>query len=138
MRYLHGTSDMGLFYSKISKPELLGYTDAGYLSNSHKAQSQIGYVFTCGGTTVSWRSIKQTMVATSSNHLELLAIHVATKECVWLRSIIQHVRESCGFSPISRTATIVYEDNAHYIAQLRGGYINGDRTKHISPKSFHT
>ena len=35
--YLRGTSDMGLFYSKVPKPELLGYTDAEYLSDSNKA-----------------------------------------------------------------------------------------------------
>ena len=82
LRYLRGTSDIGLFYSKVPKPELLGYTDAGYLSDPYKARSQSGYVFTCGDTTVSWRSVKQTMVATSSNHSELLAIHEASRECM--------------------------------------------------------
>ena len=28
LRYLHGTSDMGLFYSKAMEPQLLGYADA--------------------------------------------------------------------------------------------------------------
>ena len=68
LQYLRGISDMGLYYSKESKSQLIGYADAEYISNSHKAQSQTGYVFTYGGTTISWRSVKQTMVATSSNH----------------------------------------------------------------------
>lgn len=34
--------------------------------------------------------------------------------------------------------TILYEDNAACIAQLKGGYIKGNRTKHISPKLFFT
>ena len=58
LRYLRGTSDMGLFYSKVPKLELLGYTDAGYLSDPHKARSESGYVFTCGNTGISWRSVK--------------------------------------------------------------------------------
>ena len=33
---------------------------------------------------------------------------------------------------------MIYEDNVACIAQLRGGYIKGDRTKHISPKFFYT
>ena len=37
LRYLCGTSDMGLFYSKAMEPQLLGYADAGYLSDPHKA-----------------------------------------------------------------------------------------------------
>ena len=32
----------------------------------------------------------------------------------------------------------MYEDNVACIAQLKGGYIKGDRTKHISPKFFFT
>ena len=31
LRYLSGTSDMGLFYSKAMEPQLLGYVDARYL-----------------------------------------------------------------------------------------------------------
>ena len=32
----------------------------------------------------------------------------------------------------------MYEDNAACIAQLKGGYIKGDWTKHILPKFFFT
>ena len=32
----------------------------------------------------------------------------------------------------------MYEDNAACIAQLKGRYIKGDRTKYISPKFFFT
>ena len=53
LRYLHGTSDMGLFYSKAMEPQLLGYADAGYLSNPHKARSQLRYIFTYGNTAIS-------------------------------------------------------------------------------------
>ena len=68
LRYLCGISDMRLFYSKAMEPQLLGYADAGYLSNPHKARSQTGYIFTYGNTAISWRSVKQTMVVTSSNN----------------------------------------------------------------------
>ena len=33
---------------------------------------------------------------------------------------------------------ILYEDNAAYITQIRGGYIKGDRSKNIAPKFFYT
>ena len=82
---------MGLYYSKESKSQLIGYADAGYLLDPYKTRSQMGYVFTYGGMIISWRSVKQTMVATSSNHSEILAIHEAIRECVWLRSMIQHI-----------------------------------------------
>ena len=91
---------MGLFYSKESKQQLFGYGDTGYFSDPHKVRSQTRYVFNCNGTTISWRSFKQTMVATSSNHSEIIAIHEASCECIWLRSMIQHIQESCGLPSI--------------------------------------
>ena len=129
---------MGLYDSKESKSQLIGYVDAGYLSNPHKARSQTGYVFTYGGTTISWRSVKQTMVATSSNHLEILAIHEASRECVWLRSMIQHIQETCGLPSIRDNATVLHEDSAACIIQIKGGFVKGDKIKHISPKFFYT
>ncbi|KAK2389045.1 putative mitochondrial protein [Trifolium repens] len=138
LRYLRGTTDMGLFYPKVPKLELIGYADAGYLSDPHKGRSQTGYLFTSGDTAISWRSVKQTITATSSNHAELLALHEASRECVWLRSMIQHIQKNCSLSSEKMQTTIIYEDNTACIAQLKEGYIKGDRTKHISPKFFFT
>ena len=75
LRYLCGTTDLGLFYPNGSKPQLVGYADAGYLSDPHKGRSQIGYLFTYGNTAISWRFVKQTISATSSNHAEIIAIY---------------------------------------------------------------
>jgi hypothetical protein len=41
-------------------------------------------------------------------------------------------------SSIEVSPTILYEDNVVCITKIRGGYIKGDRTKHISPKFFYT
>ena len=68
--------------------DLVGHADAGYLSGPHKARSQTGSLFTYGGTAISWQSTKQSIVATSSNHAEIIAIHEASRECVWLRLVI--------------------------------------------------
>ncbi|XP_070028918.1 secreted RxLR effector protein 161-like [Nicotiana sylvestris] len=53
LRYLKGTLDISLFYANKYSADLVGYADAGYLSDSHKPRSQIGYVFTYGGTVIS-------------------------------------------------------------------------------------
>nr|GEX32610.1 reverse transcriptase domain-containing protein [Tanacetum cinerariifolium] len=45
---------------------------------------------------------------------------------------------SCGISSETEVPTVLYEDNAACIAQLKEGYIKGDRTKHILPKFFFT
>ena len=127
-----------LFYSRESKQQLLWYADAGYLSDPHKARSQTGCVFHCNGTAISCRSVKQIMMVTSSNHSEILAIHEANHECIWLRSMIQYIRESCRLSSIKGDPTILFENNVACIAQIKGGYIKEDRIKYISPKFFYT
>ncbi|XP_074374728.1 secreted RxLR effector protein 161-like [Apium graveolens] len=137
-RYLRGTTDLGLFFLKNSRSRLVGYADVGYMSDPHFGRSQTGYLFTYYDTAISWKSTKQTMAATSSNHAELLAIHEASRECIWLRSVIQHIRESCGLSSISDNPTVLFEENSAYVKQLKKGYIKGDRTKHILPKFFYT
>ncbi|XP_059310302.1 uncharacterized protein LOC132061519 [Lycium ferocissimum] len=69
---------------------------------------------------------------------EIIAIHEANRECVWLRSVIYFIRERCGLKCDTKTPTALYEDNVACISQLKGGFIKGDRTKHISPKLFFT
>ena len=58
--------------------KLIGYADTSYLSDLLKGRSQTGYLFTYDNTAISLRSIKQTLVATSSNHSEIIAIHEAS------------------------------------------------------------
>ncbi len=94
-------------------------------------------MFLLHGTAISWKSQKQTLVATSTNHAELIALYEATRECVWLRSLINHVFEGTGFEKLSKLTTI-YEDNASCIHQVQSGFIKGDKTKHIAPKFFFT
>ena len=77
-RYLQGSLDLGLLYTRNQDMTLVGYSDAGYMFDPHNARSQTSYVFLCGGTTISWRSIKQTMVTTSSNHSGIIALYEAT------------------------------------------------------------
>lgn len=66
---------MGLFYSKVSKLELSGYANDGYLLDPRNGISQIDYLFTYDGTTMSWRSMKQSITTILSNHIELLTLH---------------------------------------------------------------
>jgi len=49
------------------------------LSDPHNAKSQTRYVFAYGDTAISQRSQKQTLVATSLNHAEVIVLHEANK-----------------------------------------------------------
>nr|GEZ49944.1 retrovirus-related Pol polyprotein from transposon TNT 1-94 [Tanacetum cinerariifolium] len=76
-----------------------------------------------------------TLVATSSNHVEVIALHEASRECVWLRSMTQLIVTSCGLNK-EKILTIIHEDNAACVALMEEGYIKSDKTKHIPPRYF--
>ena len=57
------------------------------------------------------------------NHLELLSIHEASRECIRLRSMIQYIQKICVLSSIKNNLTILYEDNTACIAQIKYDFI---------------
>ena len=68
---------LGLFYSNEQNFQLVGFAYASYLSDPHKARSQIVYVFTYRETIISWHFTKQTIAVTSSNYAEILTLQEA-------------------------------------------------------------
>jgi hypothetical protein len=66
------------------------------------------------------------------NHSEIVVLYEASRECIWLRRMINHIQQSCGLGAI-KTPTIIYEDNTTCITQMETGYIKSNINQHISP-----
>src|ERR1043165_8778811 len=90
LRYLKGTSKMGLCF-KGKDSVLRGYTDADLGGCKDTFKSTTGFVFTVGGTTVSWMSRLQKSVALSTTEAEYMAIAEASKELVWLKAFLEEL-----------------------------------------------
>ena len=56
-RYLRGTADIGLVYGNSKECLVTGYSDSDYAADMEIRRSMVGYVFTLGGSVVSWKSI---------------------------------------------------------------------------------
>jgi hypothetical protein len=121
LRYLRGTEDLGLHFTKDAESNIVGYADSGYRTDEVNGKSQTGYIFIKNGAPISWKSVKQTITATSTNHAELLALHEAAREAVWLRTMVQAISEQCKTSH-NNQATVIYEDNAAAVAQVATAY----------------
>lgn len=134
-RYLRGTEDLGLHYKKSENREVTGYADSRFNTDEVAGKSQTGYIFIRDGAHVSWKYVKQTVTATSTNHAELIAFHEASREAVWLRTMEEIISSQCNI-PTTDKPTIIYEDNASCVRQMQSGFIKADRTKHISPHIF--
>ena len=115
LRYLRGTEDLGLHYTKDAESAIVDYADSGFKTDEINGKSQTGYIFLKNGAPISWKFVKQTITTTSTNHAELLALHEAAREAVWLRTMVQAISEQCNISH-NTNATIIYEDNAAAVA----------------------
>ncbi|GKA91553.1 retrotransposon protein, putative, ty1-copia subclass, partial [Tanacetum coccineum] len=82
LKYLRNTKDMFLVYGGDLKRELRisCYTDAGYLTDADDLKSQTGHVFVLNGGVVDWKSVKQSIFASSSAEAEYIAAFDASKE----------------------------------------------------------
>jgi len=75
-------------------------------------------------------------VATFTNHSEIIALYEASRKCVWIRIMINHIQQSSDIGSME-SPTIIYEDNTACVAQMDTGYIKSNITKHIAPKLFY-
>ena len=70
LRYLQGTKDYMLMYRKSYQLEAIGYTDSDYAGCVDTRKSTFGYIFLLAGGVVSWKSGKQSVIATSTMEAE--------------------------------------------------------------------
>ena len=130
LRYLKGTKDYGITFTRNAQFDVEGYSDADYAGDLDSRRSTTGYVFTIMGTPVSWRSKLQRVVALSSCESELIAIVDAGKEALWMRKALRAYKFPCD-SPL-----MIHEDNQGTIAVATNARGMSDRTKHVATRYF--
>ena len=90
LRYLRGTTNQALCFGG-SNIALHGYVDVDMVGDKDNRRSTTGYVFTVGGTTVSWVSTIQSVVALSTTEAEYVAAIEASKEMIWLQRFMDEL-----------------------------------------------
>jgi hypothetical protein len=90
LRYLRGTTTHALCFGG-SDTFLQGYVDSDMAGDKDSRRSTTGYVFTIGGTTVSWISKLQKVVALSTTEAEYVAATEASKEMIWLQRFMEEL-----------------------------------------------
>ena len=79
--------------------------------------------------------MKQSVTATSTNHVELIAFHEASREVVWLRTMERLITSQAGIA-LAEEPTVIHEDNSACVSQVAAGFIKADRIKHVDPQIF--
>lgn len=93
LRYIKGTLDYGLVYTKPTSPILSPsdlfetFSDADHGGNPDNGKSTGGYVVKMAGAAVSWRSRLQGIVTLSSTESEYVAATSSGQELLWFRNL---------------------------------------------------
>ena len=126
-RYLSGTKTLGIQYdgSKSTEVSITGYSDSDYAGDPTTRKSTSGYVFLLADGAISWKSKKQSVVATSSCEAEYIASCSATKEAIWLSRLLGEVLSHKNPKPI----TIKVDNNG--AQDLARNSTVSERSKHI-------
>ncbi|KAL5841649.1 hypothetical protein ACOSQ3_012252 [Xanthoceras sorbifolium] len=122
LRYLRGTTNKTLCF-KGGDTTLTGYVDADLAGNVDIRKSTTGYVYTLGGTAVSWVSQLQKIVALSTTEAEYVAVTEASKEMVWLQNFLEELGKK-------QEDNVLYCDSQSAIHLAKNPSFHS-RTKHI-------
>nr|GEU55201.1 retrovirus-related Pol polyprotein from transposon TNT 1-94 [Tanacetum cinerariifolium] len=114
---------MATLYFSRKKVFLEGFFDLDYRGCLDSKKSNTGYVFTVGGTLISWMSRIQKCVAMSTIEAEYMAIAEIGKELVWLKNFLKELERA-------QTECVLFSNNQNAIHLAKNLVFHG-RTKHI-------
>ena len=109
--------------------EVIGYSDSDFAGCVDSRKSTSGYVFIMAGGAVSWRSVKQSLTATSTMEAEFVSCFEATSHGVWLKSFIAGLKIMDSISKPLR----IYCDNSAAVFMAKNNK-SRSRSKHIDIK----
>ncbi|WJZ80584.1 hypothetical protein VitviT2T_000491 [Vitis vinifera] len=93
LRYLKGSWDTCLCFTGASL-KLQGYVDADFASDIDSRKSTTEFVFTLGGTAISWASNLQKIVTLSTIETEYVAATEVGKKMIWLHGFLDELVRS--------------------------------------------
>ncbi|GKE95601.1 hypothetical protein Tco_1580456 [Tanacetum coccineum] len=123
-RYLKGTINMRLYYSKDSGFELTAFSDADHAGCLNTQKSTFGGIQFLGDKLVSWISKKQDCTAISSTEAKYVALSATCAQVMWMRTQLKDYGFNYNKIPL-------YCDSQSAIA-ISCNPVQHSRTKHIN------
>ena len=116
MRYLQRTKDYMLTFRKLDQLEIIGYYDSDFFGCRDRMKSTSSYIDLLSGGSISWKSVKQSIVASSTMAAEFVACYEASNHGIWLRNFFTGLRIMDGIErPLKlfcdNKSAILYSNN---------------------------
>src|SRR3954464_4374358 len=89
LRYLKGTTNVGLVYRKSKEYNLVGFCDADYAGDRIERKSTSGSCQFLGSHLISWYSKKQATIALSTTEAEYVAAAGCSTQMLWMKSQLE-------------------------------------------------
>ena len=123
IKYVKGTENLGVYYSRNSNENLVGYCDADWAGCADDRKSTSGGCFFLGNNLISWLSKKQNSVSLSTAEAEYIAMGSCCSQLIWMKQMSADYGMHAG--PL-----LVYCDNKSAI-DISKNPVQHSRTKHI-------
>ena len=124
-RYLKGSINCKLEYSKDEMLQIHGYSDSDWAGDEDTRRSTTGYVFFMQHGPISWATKRQATVALSSTEAEYMAVTAACQEALWWRQFQAELQPQLSHVP----TTIKIDNCGAQLLATNAAYHS--RTKHI-------
>ena len=87
---------------------MIGYTDSDWAGCEDTRKSTSGYIFLLAGGAISWKSMKQSLVASSTMEAEFIGCYEASSQALWLRDFVVELK----VVDLISKPLLIYCDNA--------------------------
>ena len=92
MHYLKRTKGYMLTYQKFDNLEIIRYSDSDFAGCQGCKRSTSGYIYMLAEGAISWKSAKQTLVASSIMVAKFIACFEESNHRIWLRNFVTSLR----------------------------------------------
>ncbi|CAM8923229.1 unnamed protein product [Rhodiola kirilowii] len=123
IKYVCGTIDFGIWYTKDTNPCLVGYCDADWAGNAEDRKSTSGGCFFLGNNLVSWFSKKQNSISLFTTDAEYIAAGSCCTQLLWMKQMLSEYG-------VEQKEMTLYCDNMSAIS-ISKNPVQHSRTKHI-------
>ena len=138
LRYLRGQLDMELVFDFRKPPAregLYGFFDASHADDVDTRKSTIAYVFFFSGCAISWKTKLHSFVTTSTNHSELVAAAMASREAKFLWKFFGSLNLPRQPAFGITSSVDLFTDSMGVVALSRNSVLSS-ATKHIEIADF--